>query len=288
MLALHGLGVPKGQGVVFPALCCHAVLAAVQFAGYAPVMADIDGASFNTTPATIAAALDRSARSKVGAILAVHGYGRDCCIAETEALAEARELPLIEDACLSFGGREAGGTRFFGSRGQVTVISFGYDKPVAAGYGGALLTDSAEIAARVESALLQNAILRFDPDHPALAAILQGLDTLDAAIQERRSNSEYFESAIVSPHVSCPSPAPGTAYWRYPCRVHGNRARFLKAADAAGLIFTTHYSNLARLGTDIPAPVAEEVSDSVINLFVRGGTPRDQMVRMVDFINSYN
>ena len=142
-LALRGLGIGIGHGVLLPANTFIATAEAVVRAGATPILVDCDDTALIDAQA-VAARLDTSVR----AVIPVHLYGQ---IADMEALAGAlagRDVQVIEDAAQAQGAVRNG--RGIGSFGAVAATSFYPGKNLGAyGDGGAVVTTDQAIAGRV-------------------------------------------------------------------------------------------------------------------------------------------
>src|SRR5215213_10533177 len=98
-LALMACGVGPGQEVIVPANTFFATAEAVSAAGATPVFADCDPVTYNIDPARMEAAVTERTR----ALMPVHLYGQCAEMAEVMRVAEARGLPVIEDAAQAIG-----------------------------------------------------------------------------------------------------------------------------------------------------------------------------------------
>lgn len=138
-LAVLALGLGPGDEVVVPAYTFPATANAVELCGARAVLADVDPATFNVTPASVTAAL--TPRTK--AVLAVHLFGRPL---DWDALRAAvpAEVPILEDAAGALGARSQG--RACASLGPLGCLSFHPRKIVTTGEGGAITTDDPELA----------------------------------------------------------------------------------------------------------------------------------------------
>jgi perosamine synthetase len=281
VVALKAADLAPGSEVVMPAICCPAVLFAIQLAGFRPVLADIDLDTLNPGVAEI----ERAVTPATSAIVAVHGFGRACEIEEIGAYAAGRGLFLIEDACLSLGGRA--GSRPMGSFGDASIVSFGYDKPVARNYGGALATSDAALWDRVSALLAENRMLTYEQSDADVSSLVEGLTGLDEAVAERVANVELITSDLAASGVRQPRVEDATPYWRYPVLYAGERAKLLDSATKRDLLFTTHYRNLGELSTGVSCPSAEYASAHLLNFFVRPGTPKEDIRRKVEFLNEF-
>jgi perosamine synthetase len=141
---LHALGIGRGDEVVIPDLTFAATAHAVLLTGAAPVLADVEPASWCLDPA----AVRRAVGPRTRAILPVHLYGQ---AADMTALAEiARDaggLPVIEDAAEAHGATWA--NRMVGALGRAGAFSFYGNKLITTGEGGMVTTDDEELAGRI-------------------------------------------------------------------------------------------------------------------------------------------
>jgi len=81
------------------------------------------------------------------AIMPVHIFGHAAPMARITALAAERNVIVIEDAAQAAGGVCDG--QPMGGHGDFSILSFGGDKIIRAGAGGALLTDNDVLAATI-------------------------------------------------------------------------------------------------------------------------------------------
>lgn len=136
-------GVEAGDEVIVPNYTMIATPNSVKMFGAVPVFVDVE-------PETLCldlAAVERAITLKTKAIMFVSANGRypKSGIAAFEALANANGLTLIEDAAQSLGSFYPDG-RHVGRAGAVGSFSFSAPKIISTGQGGALITDSDEIA----------------------------------------------------------------------------------------------------------------------------------------------
>jgi len=71
--------------------------------------------------------------SDTKAVIATHIWGNPEKMAELNRLCEARDVLVIEDACLALGAKS--GQKMSGASGRVGVFSFGCLKPIQGGEG---------------------------------------------------------------------------------------------------------------------------------------------------------
>lgn len=138
-LALRALRIGRGQEVVVPALGWYATAAAVSRVGATPVFADIDVQTSCIDPADLACRISE----RTAAIIAVHLH---CALADLDSIAQIAEkhhLYVIEDAAQAHGGTYRG--QPVGGIGDIGCFSFNQEKQLAAGEGGAVVTDSPDL-----------------------------------------------------------------------------------------------------------------------------------------------
>jgi dTDP-4-amino-4,6-dideoxygalactose transaminase len=143
-LALIAAGVQPGDEVVTTPYTWISTSWAISYCGARPVFADLDPRTGNLDPAAAEAVITDRTR----ALLVVDLYGHPADLLAFEKLATARDLPLVEDAAQAHGARLQG--RPAGSFGLLSCFSFYPGKNLgAAGEGGAVLTDDADLAERM-------------------------------------------------------------------------------------------------------------------------------------------
>jgi FlaA1/EpsC-like NDP-sugar epimerase/lipopolysaccharide/colanic/teichoic acid biosynthesis glycosyltransferase len=144
-LALLQVGVTQGDDVLVPTATFAATANAVAYCGARPCFIDADPASWQMSPALLAAELaERRERGALpAAVITVDLYGACADYDAILAICAEYGVPVVEDAAealgASFGGRPAGS---FGAAG---VLSFNGNKIITTSSGGALLChDSAD------------------------------------------------------------------------------------------------------------------------------------------------
>jgi dTDP-4-amino-4,6-dideoxygalactose transaminase len=139
-LALHVLGIGRGDEVVVTPRSFVASAGTVVLRGATPVFADVDAASQAITAETI----ERVISPRTKAIIAVHLAGWPCEMGPIMELARSRGLKVIEDCAQAHGATYNG--RPVGSLGDLAAFSFCQDKIMTTGgEGGILLTDDEDL-----------------------------------------------------------------------------------------------------------------------------------------------
>jgi len=235
-LVLAAMGIGPGDEVIVPAFTWVASANAVIYCGGTPVLADVDGATYNLDPADVARRLTR--RTK--AVMCVHLFG---LCADVDAVAAAAPgVPVVEDAACAAGaayrGRPAGGL------GLAAAFSFHPRKSITTGEGGMVTTHDGALADRVDALRNHGASLseeqRHRGPHPYLLpefdvlgynyrmTDLQGaiglvqLGKLDALLAERRRWAAWYAEKLADlPWLHTPAvPDDREHAWQaYVCRV---------------------------------------------------------------------
>ena len=146
--ALIAVGVEPGDDVITVSHSFVATANAVVAAGARPVFVDVRPGTLGMDPA----ALERAITPRTRAILCVHQIGIPCDLERIMAIADARGLPVVEDAACAIGSElrwQGRWERIGRPRGLVACFSFHPRKVVTTGDGGMLTTGDDAIAARL-------------------------------------------------------------------------------------------------------------------------------------------
>ncbi len=137
-VALQALGIGAGDEVIVTPRTFIASISSVVNIGATPVFADVDEATGNITPESIAAVLTEKTR----AIVCVHLAGWPCDMDGIMALADQHKLFVIEDCAQAHGATYKG--RSVGSIGHIGAWSFCQDKVMTTGGEGGMVTTNDE------------------------------------------------------------------------------------------------------------------------------------------------
>ena len=137
-VALQALEIGEGDEVIVTPRTFIASISSVVNAGATPVFAEVDAATGNITPETIAAVLT----DKTKGIVCVHLAGWPCDMDGIMALAEQHDLYVIEDCAQAHGATYKG--RSVGSIGHIGAWSFCQDKIMTTGGEGGMVTTNDE------------------------------------------------------------------------------------------------------------------------------------------------
>jgi dTDP-4-amino-4,6-dideoxygalactose transaminase len=226
-LALRTLGIGPGDEVITSPFTFIATAEMISAVGATPVFVDIDLDTFNIDVDQIAAAIT----DKTKALMPVHLFGHPVNMDRLMAVAQAHNLPVIEDCAQATGAQWQG--QQVGSIGQIGCFSFFPTKNLGGcGDGGALTTHNPEIAATARIIREHGSRERYY--HEAIginsrldavqAAILQvKLRYLDTWNQGRAAVAERYHR-LLSPleEIGTPQVTPGgTSVWnQYTIVIH--------------------------------------------------------------------
>jgi len=141
-LALASYNIGAGDEVIVPDITFVSSANAVAYTGAKPVFVDID----SETLCIDVAEVERAITTKTRAIVAVHLYGHPANIPALKAIAQKRNIVVIEDAAEAHGASINGVKT--GALGDCAIFSFYGNKIVTCGEGGMLTTDDTALYER--------------------------------------------------------------------------------------------------------------------------------------------
>jgi dTDP-3-amino-2,3,6-trideoxy-4-keto-D-glucose/dTDP-3-amino-3,4,6-trideoxy-alpha-D-glucose/dTDP-2,6-dideoxy-D-kanosamine transaminase len=145
-LALRALQIGPGDQVITVGNAGGYGTTAIRCAGADPIYVDVHSESMLMDPAGLSGGIT----SRTRAIIATHLYGRMADMPALMAIAEAAQIPVIEDCAQAHGAKLDG--RAAGAWGQIGCFSFYPTKNLGAlGDGGAVITSDGAIAERVRA-----------------------------------------------------------------------------------------------------------------------------------------
>jgi perosamine synthetase len=222
-LALRALNVGPGDEVVTVSHSFIATANVVIAVGARPVFVDVERDTFNIDPSLLEAAIGPRCK----AILCVHQLGFPCDLAAILAIANRRELPVVEDAACALGSEimfQDRWDRIGRPHGVLACFSFHPRKIITTGDGGMITTADAGLANRLRSlrqhALTvsledreRNPLARESYLEPAYNYRMTDLEAaigrpqlarLDAFMAERRRLAAGFSAALADHPVLAP------------------------------------------------------------------------------------
>ncbi|MGV3638635.1 MAG: DegT/DnrJ/EryC1/StrS family aminotransferase [Flavobacteriales bacterium] len=230
-LALRGLGVGPGDEVITVSHTAVATVAGVRMAGAAPVLVDVDPATYTVS----VEAARRAITPRTKAIVAVHLYGHPAPVEALVDLCAEQGLFLVEDCAQAHGATYKGG--MVGSFGAVSTFSFYPTKNLGAiGDAGMVLARDPEVARRIrllrqygwetpQHSLLEGWNSRMDPLQAAILSVK--LRHLTAQIERRRALAFRYVQLLSGLPVTLPAEEEGCrhAYHLFVVRLVDRRTR---------------------------------------------------------------
>ena len=142
-LALRGLNVQPDDEVILAGYDFKGNFQNVLMLGAVPVLVDVSPENWNLDPQH----LEEAITEKTKAIIVSHLHGGVVPMAPVLDAAQELGLPVVEDACQMPGSWLAG--RRAGTWGDVGILSFGGNKLLSAGRGGAVISRRSDIIQRI-------------------------------------------------------------------------------------------------------------------------------------------
>lgn len=277
-LMLAACGVGPGDEVITVPNTFIATTEAIAAVGATPVLVDVDPQTWLMDCDLVEARITERTR----ALLPVHLYGHCCDLDRLRGLAEKHGLLLLEDAAQAHGARFQGHRIGHGS--HAAAFSFYPGKNLGAfGDGGAVITESEEVAERVvalrhhgQSGKNVHAYVgttgRLDSLQAAVLAVkLRHLDDWNA---RRRVNAELYRELLAGSRFKTPVPMENTesVYHLFVVN-HPEAPRVRDLLTEHGVQWGAHYPlavhlqpAFASLGQRGDFPIAESICENIISL----------------------
>lgn len=252
-LCMRALEIGDGDEVITTPFGFVASANCILYEGGKPVFADIDPDTLNISAAEVAARVNGRTR----AILPVHVFGEPADMHALDAIAAARDIPLIEDACEAIGAQYRG--RKVGGFGRAAIFSFYPNKQMTTGEGAMVTTNDRELAGLLKSlrnqgreemgARLDHVRLGYNYRMTEMSAALglSQLARIESLLEKRRDVANLYLGALSGcPGIRLPAPAsPKSASWFvFVVRLDEaiNRDRIIACLEARGIPSRAYFS----------------------------------------------
>lgn len=221
-LAVEILDFPQGAEIILPDFTIISCAQAITKAGCVPVVVDCDPDTWCMDVSRIEAAITPKTR----AIMPVHIYGHAVDMDPLMNLAKKYNLKVIEDAAEVHGAEYKG--KKCGGFGDISCFSFFANKIITTGEGGMILTDSDELAEKLQSyrnlcfqskqRFLHEEIghnFRFTNIQAALG--LAQLERIEKFVERKREMAQMYNKVLASLPVQLPVEKSWAknVYWMY-------------------------------------------------------------------------
>ena len=245
-LALLAAGIGAEDEVVTVPMTFVATVAAILYAGATPRFVDVEPDTLTMD----AAALEGAITPHTRAIIPVHLHGRMAEMDRILEVARARGLIVIEDAAQAHGA-EYGGRRA-GSLGDLGCFSFYPGKNLGAcGEGGAVVTDSADMAQKMRILRDWGQAERY---HHVLRGFNYRMDSIQGAVlavklrhledwtEARRRIALHYDALLAGTAVGRPAAAEGREHvWHVYAVRTPERDRVRQRLGECGIATGIHY-----------------------------------------------
>ena len=260
--SLNALDIGPGDEVIVPPYTFSATINVVLLQHALPVFVDTDPQTFQIDATKIDAAVTENTRL----LLPVHLGGAAYDVDAVAKIAEARNIPVVEDACQSHLAEWRG--KRVGSLGTTGCFSFQVTKNISGGDGGAMLTSDESLlqsawafqsngraypGVKVPGVYARNgANLRMTE---FVGVVLLGqLERVEAQSKTRETNAQRLTARLekvpgiapAKPYEGCTRNAYHLYMFRYDAEQFGGLSRdgFLKALNAEGISCSSGYKPL--------------------------------------------
>ena len=185
--------------VIVPSFTFVATPHALRWHGVTPVFCDLDPDTHNIDPLRVAELITR----RTSGIIGVHVWGRPCDVGALADLARRQNLKLVFDAAHAFACSHEG--RMIGGLGNAEIFSFHATKFVNTFEGGAIVTNSDELATKIR--LMRNfgfagldTVMSLGTNgkmsEPSAAMGLTSLESLERFIEANRRNYHLYQQQL--------------------------------------------------------------------------------------------
>jgi len=138
--SIEALGIEQGDEIIVPAFTIISCVLQIIRSGAKPVLIDADPLTWNMDVNKI----EEKISHRTKAIMVVHIYGLPVDMDPILNICKKHNIKLIEDAAELIG--QTYKKRFCGSFGDISTVSFYYNKHITTGEGGMILTDDLILA----------------------------------------------------------------------------------------------------------------------------------------------
>lgn len=298
VLALHALGVGKGDEVITVSNTAIPTVAAIVSTGASPVFVDIDPDTYLMDVTKIEGKITEKAKC----IIPVHLFGQCVDMDSLLTVAKRYNLFVIEDCAQAQGSEYKG--RKSGSMSDVSTTSF-YPTKILGGYGdgGMMITDSEETAERLRRLRFYGAEKTYYAvehgynsrlDEIQAAILLTKLPQLDDYVKRRREIASLYSELLKGTDLMNPQEMPYNkhAYYLYVVR-HSKRDLIISKLKEQDIhvnisypwpIHTmTGYSYLGYKEGDLPE--TENAAKEIFSLPMYPTLTNDAVCKVADCLN---
>ncbi len=297
VIALLAVGIEHGDEVIVPDYTMAATAAAPRLIGAHTVFADIERQSFALDYNAMLRAITHKTKAVI--LVSINGrYPRD--LEKIVNFCKENDIHLIEDAAQSLGCKYKG--QHLGTFGEIGSFSFSAPKVITTGQGGALVTDDADIMARIHK-IRDFGRDRCGSDHyltlgwnfkfTDLQAVigLEQMKKLSARLERKKTMGKIYDHFLYGIHgiEQIQTDYTQTAPWFFDI-LCDNRADLQKFLNEHGIGTRTFYPALhsePAFRNKNSYPVAEEISSKGLWLPSSVNLNNEDIYRICDTIRLF-
>jgi perosamine synthetase len=300
--ALLAAGIKQGDEVLIPSFTFVATANAVVAAGGRPIFVDIKKDDYTMDVSDLKAKITKKSR----VVIPVHLYGHPSDIDEIGELTEKHSLDFIEDACQSLGSSYK--NKQTGTFGALGCFSMYASKVLTAGEGGAVATDSDELADKLKMIRNHGMVEGHDtrvlglnlrlPELSAAVAKVQ-MQKLDKMLEIRRRNAELLSKLLFASSekykVKIPEETADKKFnwYLYTVAFQDDRDRIKNSLVQNNVGATVYYSPpvhkmpfYAHIASEAKLPATEWCADHVLSLPVHPHVAEVDVNRIANSLKS--
>lgn len=300
MLSLKALDIHEGDEVIVPSNTYIASALAVTYVGATPVFVEPNINTFNIDPEKI----EEKITSKTKAIMPVHLYGQPCDMDRVIDVAKRHKLYVVEDCAQAHGALYKG--KKVGSFGDAAGFSFYPGKNLGAlGDAGAVVTNNSNLADIIRALGNYGSDYKYHHiykghnsrlDELQAAFLSAKLESLDKVNDNRRETANKYLADIRNDNVILPYVDENTEpVWHIFGIRCSRREELEKWLNDAGIGTNKHYPipiHLQKCYEDLgisqgELPIAEEISNTELSIPMYYGMTDDEIMFVIDRINSF-
>ena len=304
LLSLMAMGVGRGHEVITVPFTFFATAGAISRLGAKPVFVDIQQDSFNLDPTQ----LERAITPYTKAIIPVHLFGQCADMAAINRIANARKIPVIEDACQAIGAGQ--GNKRVGVLGDTGCFSFFPSKNLGGfGDGGMITTNNQALAESLSVLRVHGSRVRYLHEAVGINSRLDALQAvvlhiklkyLDQWTEGRCRNAatydQLFKQAGLLDRVTVPTTDAGNfhVYNQYTIRVsrRDELRSYLKDKGVGTEIYYPLPIHLQNCYKDLghkkgSFPISEKAAEQVFSLPIYAELSNSHLTYVVDTIAEF-
>ena len=297
-LALHAVGVRRGDEVITPANSYIASTGSIAHLGAKPVFADVLPDQ-NIDPKQ----LEKLITKKTKAIMVVHLTGRSCDMKSIMKIANKNKIDVIEDCAQAFGTKYQ--SKYCGTFGSVGCFSTHPLKNFnAMGDGGFITTNNLKTYNLISKLRNHGLRSRDKADHfgynsrldNVQAAVLNfRLKNIKKVFKKRRQNADFYIRNLNKKFIFCPPEKKSefNTYHLFVIQV-SNREKLQRYLTRKGITTYVHYpipihkqKMFKNKFSKSFLPVTEIQSKNILSLPIHDGLTNKQLHYVVNSINNF-